>query len=469
MDLTKSTTTLIQSRLLRSQYESTNDKDNFCTNNLEEMSEVSLQLGMIRKKHDILKQENEYKRQNLNKIIKEIEEIGQLTTIHSGDQSSVEYNYNIILANFQSNKIKLEEETANSKTYKQMYDRMNEDKISLDLKSNELHKQLSILKKILSTERQKCKKNFESIHSSRTNLKNIKSMIDFDNKQKLDRISSLEKSALSRKEAAQRREERIRKIAEIADIAANENTESQEIVMKQSLILHKIWHSYLRYKLDKKLKGAIDIEDAYQSIRSATGLQNINEIVTNFIGKEENQAQLRNSIEEANKNLDELKKRNEKSKSILKELMLIENNSSAIEFLRKVRIVDDEINNEKKQTEKLKGELAKAHEFMDEIAVWSKKTQKVMNLEEGDEVKKVFLELKEIIQKDLMTVGEKRERIMGDWMDLDKKSTDQLVKSIYQEKYGMYSNRFRASSQEDSHHSSFEEEDKKKKLIKGKK
>ncbi|OMJ75238.1 hypothetical protein SteCoe_25680 [Stentor coeruleus] len=469
MDLTKSTTTLIQSRLLRSQYESTNDKDNFCTNNLEEMSEVSLQLGMIRKKHDILKQENEYKRQNLNKIIKDIEQIGQLTTVHSGDQSSVESNYNIIQANLQSHKIKLEEETANSKTYKQMHDRMNEDKISLDLKSNELHKQLSILKKILSTERQKCKRNFESIHSSRTNLKNIRSMVDFDNKQKLERISNLEKSALSRKEAAQRREERIRKIAEIADIAANENTESQEIVMKQSLILHKIWHSYLRYKLDKKLKGAMDIEDAYQSIRSATGLQNINEIVTNFIGKEENQAQLRKSIEEANRNLDELRKRNEKSKSILKELMLIENNSSAIEFLRKVRIVDDEINNEKKQTEKLKGELANAHEFLDEIEVWSKKTKTVMNLVEGDDVKKIFLELKDIIQKDLMTVGERREKIMGEWMDLESKSTDQLVKSIYQEKYGIYSNRFRDVSQDDSHHSSFEEEDKKKKVIKGKK
>ena len=70
-----------------------------------------------------------------------------------------------------------------------------------------------------------------------------------------------------------------------------------------------------------KLKGAIEIEDAYQSIRSATGLQNINEIVNNFIGKEENQSQLIKSITEANNNLDHLKLRNEKCKSELKELI----------------------------------------------------------------------------------------------------------------------------------------------------
>lgn len=466
MDVSKSASTLMQKRLLRSQFESTNEKDNFPINNLEEMGEVSLQLGMIRKKYDILKQENQYKRQTLERIIKEIEQINQLTNIHTGDQSSVESTYNTIAASLEAHKAKLEEETANSKTYKQMYDRMNEDKITLELKSNDLHKQLRTITQILDTERFKCRKNYESIYSSRNNLKTLESMVVFDNKQKLDKISNLEKAALSRKKAAERREERIRRIAEIADVAANENTESQEINMKQSLILHKIWHSYLKYKLDKKLKGAIEIEDAYQSIRSATGLQNINEIVNHFIGKEENQTQLRNSIEEANRSLDNLKKRNEKSKGMLKELMLIENNSSAIEFLRELRMMDESILIEKKKTEKYKNELAHVNDFLDEITAWSKNTQKSLNLDEGGNIKKMFQDLKELIQNDIVTVAEKRERLLKEWLDLDSKTTDYLVKSIYQDNYSLLSNRFRAISHEDSHHSSFSEDEKKKKIPK---
>ena len=43
-------------------------------------------------------------------------------------------------------------------------------------------------------------------------------------------------------------------------MAANENTESQKIDIKQSLLLHKIWYSYLKYKLDNKLNGAIRLK-----------------------------------------------------------------------------------------------------------------------------------------------------------------------------------------------------------------
>ena len=106
-------------------------------------------------------------------------------------------------------------------------------------------------------------------------------------------------------------------------MAANENTETQKIDIKQSLLLHKIWYSYLKYKLDNKLNGAIEIEDAYQNIRSATGLQSITEIVNNFIGKGENQAQLMKNIEETNKNLDELKTKTKNAKLFWKNSCLL--------------------------------------------------------------------------------------------------------------------------------------------------
>jgi hypothetical protein len=146
--------------------------------------------------------------------------------------------------------------------------------------------------------------------------------------------------------------------------------------------------------------------------------------------------------------------------------MLIENNSSAIEFLREIRMMDESILIEKKKTEKYKNELGKVNEFLDEIGVWSKNTQKSLGLDQGGDITNVFQELKELIKKDLVTVVERRERLLKEWFDMDSKTTDQLIKSIYQGNYSLLSNRFRATSHEDSHHSSFSEDDKKKKLPK---
>ena len=429
------------------------------------MGEISLQLAMIRKKYDVLKQENAHKRNAIERLTKDLEKIGVLTSSYNGDQCTAENTYNQVLVNLESNKKKLEEEMANEKTYKHIYNRINEERITLEVKSNQLHNQYKSVLQVFETEKSKCRKNFEAINASRNSLKCLKSVISYDNKQKQERISSLEKTALSRKEAAERREDRIRKIAEIADVAANENTDTQEISIKQSLLLHKIWHSYLKYKLDMKLKGAIEIEDAYQSIRSATGLQNINEIVNNFIGKEENQSQLIKSITEANNNLDHLKLRNEKCKSELKELILIEGNQNAVEFLRKIREIDEEIFIEKKNEEKNKEEFKNLNEFYDEIITWSKTSQKNLELGYENNTKELFETMTNYIKYELSTISTNREQFLKEWSQPNELSTEKLIKMLYQDSNNYISSKLKSypSEFESSISISFADDDKRKK------
>ena len=454
-------------KLLLTHADSPRERDNFSIRDFEEMGEVSLQLAMIRKKYDILKQENGHKRKSLERLTNEYEQIGSLTNVHSGDQSQVENAYNQLRSNLESHRKKLEEEIINKKTYKHIYDRVHEERIGLELKSNQLHLQLKSAQHILETEKLKARKNFEAIHSSRNSLKSLRVIVDYDNKQKQDRISYLEKNALSRKEAAERREERIRKIAEIADVAANENTESQEIDIKQSLLLHKIWYSYLKYKLDKKLKGAIEIEDAYQNIRSATGLQNITEIVNNFIGKEENQAQQIKNIEDANKCLDELKNKNEKCKIDLKELMLIEGNNNAVEFLRKIREIEEEIIVEKKKSEIIKEEYKNIDEFYEEISNWGKKVEKNLELGQEEDMLSLFKTLKNYISYELGTIASNKDQFVKDWNQTNETSTELLVKSIYQDTYLTLSAKFKSSTYDpDISNVSCLDEEKRKKHLK---
>jgi DNA repair exonuclease SbcCD ATPase subunit len=454
---------------MRSQLDSIQDKDTFAVQNFEEMGEVSLQLAMIRKKYDIIKQENFHKRQSLDRLTKDLSTLDLLTNVHSDDHSVVEQNFNLLTSELSLHRAKLEEEIANEKTYKHIYNRINEDKIALELKSNQLHKQLKFSSQVLEAEKSKYRKHFEAIHSSRVNLKELKAMVGFENRQKMERIASLEKAMMLRKEAAGRREERLKKLAEIADIAANENTESQEISIKQSLLLHKIWYSYLKHKLDKKLKGAIEIEDAYQSIRSATGLQNIAEIVSNFVGKEENQAQLRNNIEEANKALDELKRRNEKSKLELKELMLIEGNNNTVEFIRSIRSVDEEIAAEKKVSEFYKDENKRYQDCYDEITVWSKKVHKSMGFVGNDDPKSVLAMLKSEHSDKIEERKREREEMLKEIKEIEKANTDSLVKSIYSENYSIIAGKFKKVDEEKGSTSDHPlDDDKKRKDRKGK-
>lgn len=463
MDISKSST-ILRRKMFNSTLEPPHEKDNFSIKDFEEMGEVSLQLGMIRKKFDILKQENVHKRETLQKLKSEYEQISVLTNVHAGDQSTVENSYNQIQSNLNSQRRALEEEFANKRTYKHIYDRLLEEKICLEKDSNRLHSQLKSVTQVLRSEKSKFRKNFEAISTSRNSLKHLKIMVDYDNKQQMERISCLEKNASSRKEAADRREERIKKIAEIADIAANENTELDEIKIKQSVILHKTWHAYLKYKLEKKLQGAIEIEDAYQNIKSATGLQSISEIVSNFIGKEENQAQLLKNIKEANENLDALKEKNEKSKGVLKELMLIEGDATGIDFFRRIREIDEEITRERKNSETAKEEFNRLQEFFEEIATWGKKAQKSLDLGTESDILKVFEDLKGFVSYELGSLAANKEQFLKDWNQTNETSTDALVKSIYQDTYNMISVKFKSTGQDlDSSHGSFHEVEKRKK------
>lgn len=61
--------------------------------------------------------------------------------------------------------------------------------------------------------------------------------IDQDQKERAERIGSLQKSIKNKEEALKRRMERVRRQQEIADMAANENKDQNEIKMHQEFLI----------------------------------------------------------------------------------------------------------------------------------------------------------------------------------------------------------------------------------------
>ena len=65
----------------------------------------------------------------------------------------------------------------------------------------------------------------------------IMNEIDMDQKERAERIGSLQKSIKNKEEALKRRMERVRRQQEIADMAANENKDQNEIKMLHEFLI----------------------------------------------------------------------------------------------------------------------------------------------------------------------------------------------------------------------------------------
>lgn len=65
----------------------------------------------------------------------------------------------------------------------------------------------------------------------------IMNEIDMDQKERAERIGSLQKSIKNKEEALKRRMERVRRQQEIADMAANENKDQNEIKMLHEFLV----------------------------------------------------------------------------------------------------------------------------------------------------------------------------------------------------------------------------------------
>ena len=144
--------------------------------------------------------------------------------------------------------------------------------------------------------------------------------IDKEQKHREERIESLNKSIKNKEEAVQRRMDRVNRQHEIAEAAANENKDSNELKMQENFMVQKMWSQFLKKKMDREMKRTYEIEDAFQKIRSSTGLTDVQEIVHKFLTREQTYSQLLMSVSDNERKIDNLRRENENWREKLHEL-----------------------------------------------------------------------------------------------------------------------------------------------------
>ena len=263
------------------------DKEEEVIDQDDETKEVAAQLALIRKKHDKTKEANLKKRQYLERLKKDLDKANSVAALTQADNKSLESKYEQLKQSLENTKKLHGDELKSKNSYLHMLDRMKQDKILMEMKANDLQKLLKAAKQVLDGETNKFRKIREVKYQSRFLLKGLDEEIKIQEKKSSERLHQMERNVKLRQEAALRREERQRRQAEIAEAAANDDKDSHEVKLRDSLYMHRFWYLVLSKKIDIEMENAVNVEKACQEIRAATGLVNVQDIVERFLTREQ--------------------------------------------------------------------------------------------------------------------------------------------------------------------------------------
>ncbi|CAG9323248.1 unnamed protein product [Blepharisma stoltei] len=408
------------------------------TNKDDEMKEISLQLVMIRKKHDELKRENESKRMQLENLKKDLEKLTVVVSTGNAEDFSFTNKISKLETAIEMAKIKIDEEMINKDSYEHVLQRMKQERIALEKESNTIQHSLSSTRSILESEKQKSLKHRESKDKSKQLLKELRDSLTLEIRRKDERAHELEQQMRFRNEITEKRRERLRKQAEVAEAAANEDQFAHEVQMKEKLIINRFWYGFIQWKMEKDWQNSTEIESAFQNIRAMTGLNSIEDIVQKFASRDEDHNILIQKIAESEKNLDDLKTENENTRKQLRELLLVKGENNDRPHNSELRAIEDQIEAEDKELNNIKDQKDKAQVYYQNLLTWGGKILNKLNYK-GEilrmELPEIFAKIQEQLKVIIEPMVQTKEEFMR-YLDIkSKKNTQQLLKEIYTQGY----------------------------------
>ena len=156
-------------------------------------------------------------------------------------------------------------------------------------------------------------------------------------------LSEIQRSIRNKEESVRRRIERQKKNQEIAEAAANESKDQSEAEMRDKLQIQKLWSAFMRKKMDNEMKKSQQIDESFKQIKTATGVTNVQELVTRFLTREQTYNQLLQSVNDADRKTEQLKRDNEELSARLHELKIGAAGSQGDEPAEKKFADDEEI------------------------------------------------------------------------------------------------------------------------------
>lgn len=259
--------------------------------------------------------------------------------------------------------------------YKHMIHRMRQDLIAEQIRAQELQESYKSKFAIAEEECEKNRLAKQERQKAQDRLKDYLKHIDQDHFTRQKRVDSLQKSIRNKELALQRRIQRIKRQNSIAEKAANENKDSNELKMQENYLAQRFWSAFLKNKMEKEMKRTADIEKAFQTIRAATGLSDVQDIVNRFLTREQTYSQLLAQVADNEDKIDRLRSANEQWRNELHDLQI--KNSGGTEIEKRSRAqnpdlyqLDLEIVQAEREKEKIEAINSKVQLVNEQVEAW---------------------------------------------------------------------------------------------------
>jgi hypothetical protein len=336
----------------------------------EDLKEVSLQLSILRKKHDFNKESNFHHDADLLRLKRKIDNFGQeenktVSTIFELKQEVDKLEKSIIEVTE-----KQEEAWSAGNVYRHILERMRKARVFLDIKNEDISKEARTNSKSLEEEVEILRKVKESKIKTRAAhdlLVEYKEKVTVEKKGKLLAIS---KDVLKRQEYNKKREDRHKRQLEIAEAAANEHRDMSDQQMRESLIAHRFWFLYLEKRLSHDRKKFSPTERAFEKVRKIAGINDASEMVTKFLTAEFAFNDLKRAVDDTSARIDETETNIEEIEDKIFNMERLKIQTSTIESIKNDMIVKLKvISNDKEKLMKIKC-------LHDKIKAWGSKNLK---------------------------------------------------------------------------------------------
>ena len=335
----------------------------------EERSEVSRQLTHLRKKHDLSKcvlGQRDLHLQTLKSELVQLEAIQETTqmTAHSA-QDRVKH----LEAEIEKTREMRRYARDQKDIYEHVLDRMTKTRISLELKAHKFTDEIKNKQQVVNEQLSRMRKTQMNSNIAKQAVEVARNLISRQEQEQEEQVTVLEKHAKMRKEIESRREERQTRQAEIAELAANSQKDSEETHLRQGYFLHRFWFQALHRKLQKDKSESVEIEDAFQQIKIATGLSDVHEMLERFFTKEQTYVRLRDAVNSAERRVERLKRDIEEEQGNVKNFKVTEGREEKGDGGELDKAIAKELREVQTAQEKLK-----KHEIeYDHMAEWVRK------------------------------------------------------------------------------------------------
>ena len=370
---------------------STNDPSNFLNTGFdpfadtskvskqEDLKEISLQLSILRKKHDLNKDSNFHHDSDIARLKKKIENFGQeeAKTITKISEFKCEIEK---LENSLTEVQKRQEEALSAtKVYKHILERMKNSRTKLDIKNEDFIKNLKTNNRVLVEELECTRKEHESKIKTKKALKTLESFIEKETKEKQEKLETITKDVKIKQENSQKREERYKRQLEIAEAAANEDKDMRETQMREGLMTHRFWYLYLEKRHNSDIQKFASTEEAFQKVRKIVGVKDASEMVTKVLTTQLAYNDLKKTVEDTSGKIEEFEGKIEEIERKIFGIEKLKSQSNMVEVLKKdvigkLRV----ISNDKQKMMKLKSVYEK-------INAWTQRNVKKLVISIGNE------------------------------------------------------------------------------------